>query len=70
MTTTRPPMTFVVGTGRSGSTALSEILRLHPAVLSLSELLATIEPGALPEEPLDGEEFWEILALPGRSPTA
>lgn len=58
------PLTFVVGTGRCGSTALSEVLRLHPHILSLSELMASLEPGALPEGPLSGEEFWEILASP------
>ncbi|QLH23178.1 sulfotransferase [Streptomyces sp. Rer75] len=58
------PLTFVVGTGRCGSTALSEVLRLHPHLLSLSELMASLEPSALPEGPLTGEEFWEILASP------
>src|ERR1044072_5512427 len=63
------PLTFVVGTGRCGSTALSEVLRLHPHVLSLSELMASLEPSALPEGPLpegpvSGEEFWEVLAGP------
>ena len=29
--------TFVVGTGRCGSTMLSNMLREHPKVLSLSE---------------------------------
>ncbi|MFF7649085.1 sulfotransferase family protein [Streptomyces sp. NPDC007983] len=58
------PLTFVVGTGRCGSTALSEVLRLHPHILSLSELMASLEPSALPEGALSGEEFWEILATP------
>src|ERR1044072_8915859 len=68
------PLTFVVGTGRCGSTALSEVLRLHPHVLSLSELMASLEPstlpegplpeGPLPEGPVSGEEFWEVLASP------
>ncbi|MFI0817322.1 sulfotransferase family protein [Streptomyces sp. NPDC021098] len=58
------PLTFVVGTGRCGSTALSEVLRLHPHVLSLSELMASLEPSALPEGPVSGEEFWEVLASP------
>ncbi|WP_240649097.1 sulfotransferase [Streptomyces sp. Z26] len=57
-----PPLTFVVGTGRCGSTALSEVLRLHPDILSMSELFTTLEPDALPEQPLDGEEFWRLLA--------
>ncbi|WP_329140137.1 sulfotransferase [Streptomyces sp. NBC_00670] len=61
---TSPPLVFVVGTGRCGSTALSEILRRHPSVLSLSELFAALYPGGLPEEPLDGAEFWRMLAEP------
>ncbi|NLU75752.1 sulfotransferase [Streptomyces sp. HNM0575] len=55
-------MTFVVGTGRCGSTALSRVLRLHPDVLSVSELIASVEPGALPEQPLTGKEFWQLLS--------
>jgi hypothetical protein len=58
------PITFVVGTGRSGSTALSSILNLHPDILSLNELLASLGPWALPEKPLTGEEFWKILVTP------
>lgn len=58
-------LTFVVGTGRSGSTALSEVLRLHPDVLSLNELYACIEgPPALSQQPLTGEEFWRCLRAP------
>jgi hypothetical protein len=59
---TARPLTFVVGTGRCGSTALSRVLRLHPDVLSLSELIASVEPGALPEQPLTGGEFWRLLS--------
>lgn len=57
-------LTFVVGTGRCGSTALSRVLRLHPDVLSVSELIASVEPGALPEQPLTGGEFWRLLSSP------
>lgn len=62
--TTERTLTFVVGTGRCGSTALSRVLRLHPDVLSVSELIASVEPGALPEQPLTGKEFWRLLATP------
>ncbi|MDT0307277.1 sulfotransferase [Streptomyces sp. DSM 44917] len=60
------PLTFVVGTGRSGSTALSTILNAHPGILSLNELLASLQDPAraLPDRPLTGEEFWRILAAP------
>lgn len=59
----RPP-TFVVGTGRSGSTALSRIVNRHPEVLSLNELLASIGFDGMPEGSLTGEEFWHLLADP------
>ncbi len=60
--------TFIVGTGRCGSTMLSNMLREHPKVLSLSEFFAAflfggrtaIEPLVL--EPMDGREFWSIVA--------
>lgn len=58
---TSQSLTFVVGTGRCGSTALSRVLRLHPHVLSLSELVASMEPQPFPEEPLTGAEFWGLL---------
>lgn len=58
------PLTFIVGTGRSGSTALSRIIRLHPEVLSLNEFFASLGDGALPRAPFDGEEFWRILTEP------
>ncbi|KJY30843.1 aromatic ring-opening dioxygenase LigA, partial [Streptomyces sp. NRRL S-444] len=57
-------LTFVVGTGRSGSTALSGILNAHPDVLSLNELLSSVQSRGLPEGLLDGGEFWRLLADP------
>ena len=58
-------LTFVVGTGRSGSTALSRILRLHPDILSLNELCASLpETPAFGERPLSGPEFWHMLTAP------
>ncbi|MEU7041113.1 sulfotransferase [Streptomyces varsoviensis] len=59
-------LTFVVGTGRSGSTALSHIVNAHPDVLSLSELMASVGSDGLPAEELDGGEFWRLLAEPNR----
>ncbi|MEV0280683.1 sulfotransferase [Streptomyces sp. NPDC050610] len=59
-------LTFVVGTGRSGSTALSHIVNAHPDVLSLSELMASVGSGGLPEGELDGGAFWRLLAEPNR----
>jgi hypothetical protein len=39
-------LTFVVGTGRCGSTMLSAMLREHPDVLSMSEFFGTLRAAA------------------------
>ncbi|MCX4545632.1 sulfotransferase [Streptomyces sp. NBC_01565] len=57
-------LTFVVGTGRSGSTALSRIVNAHPDVLSLNEFLASLGSRALPADPVDGAGFWRLLTDP------
>ncbi|AUY52519.1 sulfotransferase [Streptomyces sp. CB01881] len=58
------PLTFVVGSGRCGSTALSQVLRQHPQILSLSELFASLEPFPLREGTLTGEEFRRFIEEP------
>jgi hypothetical protein len=59
------PITFVVSTGRSGSTMLSKILQLHPDVLSLSEFFIALQRAPfrweVPKEPLDGAKLWELM---------
>ncbi len=59
-------LTFIVGTGRCGSTMLSRILSLHPGVLSVSEFFCTLAPGSaeLPDGSIDGQRLWQILASP------
>ena len=59
--------TFVVGTGRCGSTMLSNMLREHPHVLSLSEFYGVVTDGSrtaepFTSEPMDGRRFWSIVA--------
>jgi putative sulfotransferase len=63
--------TFIVGTGRCGSTMLSNMLRDHPEILSLSEFFSMITDGDQSQEPfspepMDGERFWSIVAATGR----
>jgi putative sulfotransferase len=58
--------TFIVGTGRCGSTMLSDVLRRHPDILSVSEFftLATDLGGriteAFPDGDVDGREVHAI----------
>jgi putative sulfotransferase len=61
-------LTFIVGSGRCGSTMLSDALRSHPQVLSLSEFFACLSPSAFPTTSVDGAEFWRILATPRLKP--
>jgi hypothetical protein len=63
--------TFVVSTGRCGSTMLSNMLREHAKVLSLSEFFGFINDGTdqspcYSVDPLDGAQFWAIIAAPNR----
>lgn len=63
----RIPPVFIVGTGRCGSTMLSNMLREHPDVLSLSEfLVAVTDLGsrtalAFPETEVDADQVWSVL---------
>jgi len=58
--------TFVVGTGRCGSTMLSNMLREHPRVLSVSEFFGYVAEGqtaeAFTSEIIDSRRFWAIIA--------
>jgi hypothetical protein len=61
-------LTFVVSSGRAGSTLLSQILHTHPDVLSVSEFFACLQ-GVLrrtpyPGQDLDGQQLWQMLSAP------
>src|ERR1700736_1905882 len=60
---------FVVSSGRCGSTLVSQALRLHRDVLSLSELFVSLVPLAFPPGPVSGERLWELLTRPRRQYT-
>ena len=61
---------FVVGTGRCGSTLLSNVIRDHPALLSLSEFFAFVTdlgsriPQAFPAGLVEASAFWSIVSTP------
>ncbi|WP_299948079.1 sulfotransferase [uncultured Ruegeria sp.] len=55
---------FLINASRSGSTMMSTILRQHPDVLSLSELIATQGARALLPGGISGQAFWKQLSEP------
>jgi hypothetical protein len=56
-------LTFVVGTGRCGSTAVSRALREHPDVLSVAEMFIGMKRMLHPGYPsVDGRTMWRLLA--------
>ncbi|AKA01255.1 aromatic ring-opening dioxygenase LigA [Streptomyces noursei ZPM] len=62
-------ITFVVGSGRCGSTMLSRALQAHPDVLSMNEFftsLAAKGDGAFQDRAIDGRQFWSLLSGPAR----
>lgn len=64
------PPVLILGTGRCGSTLLSEMIRDHPQALSVSELFSFLSDLGMrieqvfPRELLTGRRFWELLAEP------
>lgn len=58
------PPAFVVSTGRCGSTLLSNMLRLNPGILSLSEFFGMLLSGPFPDGMLTGQEYWSLLSTP------
>jgi sulfotransferase family protein len=64
----KAPITFVVSTGRAGSTLLSRMLALHPQVLSISEFFSVLQ-GVIrrypyPDDDLDGAGLWRLVTAP------
>ena len=58
----RIPPVFVLGTGRCGSTMVSNILNLHPRVLSLSEFFSYIGMDAFRLKNPSGDQMWELYS--------
>ncbi len=52
------PPVFVLSTGRCGSTMVSNMLNLHPRVLSLSEFFSFVGTGAMRRRTTTGEQMW------------
>ncbi|QFZ24553.1 sulfotransferase [Saccharothrix syringae] len=57
-------LAFVVTAGRSGSTAVSNILNAHPDVVSLNEFFFSVRTLLPDAGVLSGTAFWKALAAP------
>ena len=56
---------FVLGTGRCVSTLISDVLRAHPRILSLSEFFTVCgREKAFTPASVDGPQFWDKLVAP------
>ncbi|MDE0206929.1 MAG: sulfotransferase [Candidatus Tectomicrobia bacterium] len=53
---------LVLSTGRCGSTMISDVLNLHPDVLSLSEVFSLLGPRALFRNRLSGKAMWALCS--------
>lgn len=57
---------FVLGSARCGSTLVSRVIRMHPELLSLSEVFSTAGPHAFPQGRISAARFWRGLSRPTR----
>lgn len=55
------PPVFIVGTGRCGSTLMSNLINLHPDILSLSEVFVSFPNESLYHRKIDGPRFWKMI---------
>ena len=55
---------IIVGTGRCGSTMLSNMFRTHPDVLSLSEFFVMVNSPREAAGVIEASDFWHMLATP------
>ena len=56
---------FIVSTGRCGSTMLSNMVRLHPNMLSVSEFFVHVATGAFRDKKVSGRAAYRRLNKPG-----
>jgi hypothetical protein len=76
------PLTFVVGTGRCGSTMLSNVLHMNPKILGLNEYWSVLSGQGLMSDAdvlidndylfsdASGQEFWRRISVPDTTPPA
>ena len=56
---------FIVSTGRCGSTMLSNMVRMHPKILSVSEFFVYVAKGAFRDKKVSGRVAYRRLNKPG-----
>lgn len=60
--TTAIPPVIILSTGRCGSTMVSEMLNIHPGILSLSEFFVPLGLDAFALRKPDGKQMWHLYS--------
>ncbi|MFE0042389.1 sulfotransferase family protein [Streptomyces albireticuli] len=58
------PGTFVICSGRCGSTLIADLLAEHPDMTPLLEFFGSQYQAGMAQKPMTGQEFWELLTAP------
>ncbi len=66
MTAKEQPPVFIVSTGRCGSTLVTQLLKNHPDILSLSEFWPNRVnlKELFSDRVMNGKEYWDLLSVP------
>ncbi len=60
------PPVFIFSTGRCGSTMVSQMLKRHPDILSISEFFAALGQNAFAGKKVAGDSMWRLYSEPGK----
>ena len=63
---TEIPPVLILSTGRCGSTMLTDVLNLHPRILSVSEFFSAYQLSAFGKRRPTGDDMWKLYSVQSR----
>jgi hypothetical protein len=63
---TKIPPVLILSTGRCGSTMLTDVLNVHPRILSVSEFFSAYQLSAFGKRRPTGEDMWRLYSVQSR----